>query len=315
MQLKIFLLGLIGFVITGCGADVQGGSGGASSSTSMASSGSTGSTGGAGGMGTGGTGGAVNTGGNGGAAGAGGGGCGFCDFTCCGSACTNLENDINNCGACGNKCDASTPFCDNGVCKTPPCNGPLCGPGGTCCGSNCCMLGQLCCNVPGPVGVMLGCHTPTAEGTCPTGCTSCECSSPDTPIATPTGEKRIATLRESDLVYSLHQGAIWAVPIRKIQRNPVTNHFVLRVALEGGREIEISAGHPTADGHSFGELGAGSTLGGIKVVRVQRVAYDKPYTYDILPDSDSGTYFAAGALIGSTMAKPQASTIGAITMP
>lgn len=89
----------------------------------------------------------------------------------------------------------------------------------------------------------------------------------------------------------------------------------MRVELADGREIDISAGHPTADGHSFGDLKAGSSLGGIDVVKVQRVPYDYPYTYDILPDSDTGTYFAAGALIGSTMAKPQASTIGAMHAP
>jgi hypothetical protein len=29
----------------------------------------------------------------------------------------------------------------------------------------------------------------------------------------------------------------------------------------------------------------------------------RPTTHDILPDSSSGTYFAAGALIGSTLAE------------
>jgi len=115
----------------------------------------------------------------------------------------------------------------------------------------------------------------------------------------------MASLVEGDLVYSVHRGAILAVPVRKTQRNPVTNHSVMRVLLADGREIEISGGHPTADGHSFAELHAGSSLGGVDVVSVQRVPYAHPYTYDILPDSDTGTYFAAGALIGSTMAKPR----------
>ena len=98
-----------------------------------------------------------------------------------------------------------------------------------------------------------------------------------------------------------------AVPIRRTQRNPVSNHFVMRVELSDGRVIEISAGHPTADGHSFGDLLPGSVLGGVTVRDVRRVAYEHPFTYDILPDSDTGTYFAAGALIGSTMAKPPVS--------
>ena len=36
------------------------------------------------------------------------------------------------------------------------------------------------------------------------------------------------------------------------------------------------------------------------------IAYDQPFTYDILPDSDSGAYFAASVLIGSTLAAPAA---------
>jgi hypothetical protein len=114
----------------------------------------------------------------------------------------------------------------------------------------------------------------------------------------------MAALVEGDLVYSVHRGAITAVPIRTTQRMAVTNHFVMRVKLVDGRTIEISPGHPTADGHSFADLTPGSSLGGVGVVDVHRAAYGYPFTYDILPDSDTGTYFAAGALIGSTMTKP-----------
>lgn len=156
---------------------------------------------------------------------------------------------------------------------------------------------------------------PNANGTCPTGCTSCECASPETPIATPSGEKPIASLAEGDLVYSVHQGAIVAVPIRRTQSNPVTNHFVLRVELEGGRILEISAGHPTADGRSFGDLKRGNLLGGAVIKDMQRVPYAHALTYDILPDSDTGTYFAGGALVGSTMSKPAAPTTSMTSTP
>jgi hypothetical protein len=123
-------------------------------------------------------------------------------------------------------------------------------------------------------------------------------------VATPSGEKPIASLVEGDLVYSVHRGAMMAVPIRTTQRMSVTNHFMMRVELADGRIIEISPGHPTADGYSFADLTRGSSLGGVMVVDVKRVPYDHPFTHDILPNSDTGTYFAAGALIGSTMAKP-----------
>jgi hypothetical protein len=60
--------------------------------------------------------------------------------------------------------------------------------------------------------------------------------------------------------------------------------------------------HPTADGRFFGELAPGDWLGGREVASARVVPYADDATYDILPDSDTGTYFAAGALIGSTLA-------------
>jgi hypothetical protein len=68
--------------------------------------------------------------------------------------------------------------------------------------------------------------------------------------------------------------------------------------------LEISAGHPTADGRSFADLRAGADLGGLHVENVVHAApYTYSFTHDILPDSSSGAYFAAGALIGSTLAE------------
>jgi hypothetical protein len=148
---------------------------------------------------------------------------------------------------------------------------------------------------------MIGCFAPNAQGTCPTGCSSCRCASPDTPIATPDGERPIASLAEGDLVYSVDHGAIVAVPIRAAQRVRAENHVVTRVELEGGRVLEISPRHPTADGRSFADLAAGGSLDGARIVDARPVTYRFDFTYDILPDSDTGTYFAAGALIGSTM--------------
>lgn len=165
------------------------------------------------------------------------------------------------------------------------------------------MPGQLCCLVPGPIGENLGCFDPNAAGTCPTGCATCQCTAPDTPIATPNGDRPIQSLKEGDLVYSVHRGAVVVVPVRKTQRMAVTNHFMVRVELSTGAVLEISPGHPTADGKSFADLEAGGKLFDMPIRSVRRVAYEHEFTYDILPDSDSGTYFAAGALIGSTMDK------------
>jgi len=140
------------------------------------------------------------------------------------------------------------------------------------------------------------------NGTCPTGCAACACAAPSTPIATPTGDRAIADLKVGDLVYSIDHGSLAAVPIKQVHRQPVTgSHRVVEVKLAHGATLRISPRHPTADGRHFSDLVAGDVVDGVRVTAARLVPYDQPFTYDILPDSDSGTYFAGGALIGSTL--------------
>jgi hypothetical protein len=143
------------------------------------------------------------------------------------------------------------------------------------------------------------------DGTCPTGCAACACAAPSTPIATPEGERAIAQLNVGDLVYSVNHGRVVAVPIVEVHRQSVTTeHGMAQLELESGRTLLLSLQHPTADGRTFADLGVGDQLDGARVLRKQVVNYDQPFTYDILPDSDSKAYFAAGVLIGSTLAAP-----------
>jgi len=127
------------------------------------------------------------------------------------------------------------------------------------------------------------------------------CASPDTPIATPEGERAIAELGIGDLVYSVDRDAIRVVPIARVRRVHVAHHSVLRIALGGGIRLQISPLHPTADGRLLGALRVGDLLDGHRIERVELIPYDADSTYDILPASETGTYFAAGALIGSTI--------------
>jgi hypothetical protein len=128
-----------------------------------------------------------------------------------------------------------------------------------------------------------------------------KCASPDTPIATPTGNRAIAELRPGDLVYSEHEGTLLAVPLLRVVRQPVTGHHVLHVVTAGGAVLDISAPHPTADGRTFGELQAGDRLDGDLIVVREVVPYPYAFTYDILPASSTGTYLANGLMIGSTL--------------
>jgi hypothetical protein len=63
----------------------------------------------------------------------------------------------------------------------------------------------------------------------------------------------------------------------------------------------MSAGHPLADGRMFADLESGSLFDTEHVLEASRQPYLHPFTYDILPASDSGTYFAAGVRVGSTL--------------
>jgi len=76
---------------------------------------------------------------------------------------------------------------------------------------------------------------------------------------------------------------------------------MVRLTLPDGRTLEMSPGHPTADGRTLADLARGDTLDGIRILAREVVPYAHPFTHDILPDSDTGTYFASGALVGSTL--------------
>jgi hypothetical protein len=224
-------------------------------------------------------------------------------FKCCGGFCVNAGNDILNCGTCGNTCAGDHPYCAGGTCQTNyPCTlvGAACNPGSTCCGGGCCTGTQICCTVTlGPT--VTSCFEPV-NGTCPTGCANCNCAAPTTPIATPAGSRPIADLKVGDLVYSIEHGSLAVVPIKVVHRQPVTgSHRIVELKLAHGATLRISPRHPTADGRDFGDLAPGDLVDGVRVIGARLVDYDQPFTYDILPDSDSGAYFASGTLIGSTL--------------
>jgi len=87
----------------------------------------------------------------------------------------------------------------------------------------------------------------------------------------------------------------------RISRTPVEHHAIVEVTLRSGAVLRISGLHPTADGRRFADLFPGTMLGDQQVVSVATMPYGHRHTYDILPDSDTGTYLAAGALIGTTL--------------
>lgn len=129
------------------------------------------------------------------------------------------------------------------------------------------------------------------------------CLARGTRIATPGGERAVEDLRTGDVVWTLDPSARRvAAPLIAVGGTPVPpTHVVVRLVLSDGRVVEVSPGHPTADGRRVGDLGAGDEIDGARVVSADRVAYDGGETFDVLPAGATGVYWANAVPLGSTL--------------
>ena len=129
------------------------------------------------------------------------------------------------------------------------------------------------------------------------------CLALGTRIATPSGDVAVQDLRAGDVVWTVDaNGARVSAALVAVGNTPVpATHVVVRLALDDGRSLYVSPGHPTADGRHIGDLAAGDTLDGARIASVDRVAYAGGATYDILPAGTTGAYWANGVLLGSTL--------------
>ena len=129
------------------------------------------------------------------------------------------------------------------------------------------------------------------------------CLALGTRIATPSGEIAVQDLRVGDMVWTLDpSGARVSAPLVAVGSTPVpATHVVVRVALDDGRLVFVSPGHPTADARRIGDLAAGDRLDGARIASVDRVTYAGGSTYDILPAGITGAYWANGVVLGSTL--------------
>jgi hypothetical protein len=121
-------------------------------------------------------------------------------------------------------------------------------------------------------------------------------------IATPTGEVPVQDVRVGMRVWTtdLHGRRIIGVVLETGHMQAPLGHEVVRLALADGRTVMVSPRHPTADGRTVGELQPGAPYDGSTVVSTSLVAY-AGRTWDLLPSGPTGTYFANGVLLGSTL--------------
>jgi len=140
-------------------------------------------------------------------------------------------------------------------------------------------------------------QTPSGPPPCPI------CLARGTRIATPTGDVAVEGLRVGDIVWTLDAaGARVALPLVEIGSTPVpTTHRVVHLVLADGRVVDVSPGHPTADGRRVGDLTAGDDYDGAIVLSAEFVPYTGGATFDVLPAGATGAYWANGVLLGSTL--------------
>ncbi|MEQ1502493.1 MAG: Hint domain-containing protein [Myxococcota bacterium] len=177
--------------------------------------------------------------------------------------------------------------------------GVSCEPGGSDGGYGSCPDGFDCAGIPSYVCYHGPCDLP-------------KCLPPDAAIDTPAGPRAVASLREGELVWTVAaDGARVTAPLLAVRSRLVpADHVVVRLVLADGRWVEASPGHPTFRGDGsgldpvpLGELVVGDLLDGAEVVAAERVRYDRPRTWDLLPAGPTGAYWADGVLLGSTLAR------------
>ena len=148
--------------------------------------------------------------------------------------------------------------------------------------------------------VSVSSRTPTGAPNCPI------CLAASTLISTPGGGVRVTDLHPGMLVWTATtNGARVAAPVLEAGSTQVpAGHMMVHLTLSDGRQLLASPGHRTADGRPLGALAAGDELDGSTIASWELVPYAGDRTYDILPAGPTGTYWAGGIWLSSTLKTP-----------
>ncbi|MEO5927892.1 MAG: Hint domain-containing protein [Patescibacteria group bacterium] len=172
-----------------------------------------------------------------------------------------------------------------------------------------CPTGYTCIQECGPPVVREGDAPPpyycatNAEASKPRNCPICLAS--NTMIATPNGDVNVKDVRVGMKVWSRSkEGKKVASIVLRVTKTPVpSSHKVVHLVLADKREVWVSPNHPTIGTKLVGELRRGDLYDGSTVQSAERISYWDTATYDLLPDSDTGEYWADGILLGSTLSR------------
>jgi hypothetical protein len=132
------------------------------------------------------------------------------------------------------------------------------------------------------------------------------CLAVGTRIDTPSGQIAVEDLRPGMLAWTQDaHGKRIAVPILDVNsvRAPA-GHLMTHLSFSDGRELWVSPGHPTADGHLVNQLVSGGAYDGAVIQSTRLERYSGERTFDLLVAGDTGFYWANGILLASTLRQP-----------
>jgi hypothetical protein len=138
----------------------------------------------------------------------------------------------------------------------------------------------------------------------PTGAPNCPiCLAAGTLIATPGGNIRVTDIKPGMLVWTAAiDGRRIAAPVVEVGSIQVpAGHLMVHLVLADGRQLLASPGHRTSDGRQLGLLARGEHLDGSTITTWELVPYAGDRTYDLLPAGPTGTYWADGIHLASTL--------------
>jgi hypothetical protein len=130
------------------------------------------------------------------------------------------------------------------------------------------------------------------------------CLARGTWIATPDGWRPVEDLRPGMPVWTSDVGGrrVMGVVIEVGSAPVPSTHRVVHLVLSDDRTVDVSPGHPLPDGRRLGDLRSGDLVDGSIVVSADLEPYGGGATFDLLPTGPTGTYWANGVRLASTLA-------------
>jgi hypothetical protein len=146
--------------------------------------------------------------------------------------------------------------------------------------------------------VTVGSRTPAGAPNCPI------CLAAATLISTPNGDVRVTDIKPGMIVWTAAaDGGRIAEPVLEVGSIQVpAGHLMVHLIMSDGRELLASPGHRTADGRQLGLLARGDSLDRSTIALWELMPYAGDRTYDLLPAGPTGTYWADGIQLASTLA-------------